>query len=155
MHAIGSHRPRAGQRSDQARERGHRHNRSDTERDDVGNRAGAGGERESGQHAEQVRCSSEAVQGSDAQGSVGVAMVGAVAAPVRMDVCVGVSIVLVRVDVDADNEKLGAKIRRAQLYYFRQLQGKSARLKERLVAKTPKVAAAPAATVAAPEAPAT
>jgi large subunit ribosomal protein L19 len=48
-----------------------------------------------------------------------------------------------------------AKIRRAQLYYFRQLQGKSARLKERLVAKTAKVAAAPAATVAAPEAPAT
>ena len=45
-----------------------------------------------------------------------------------------------------------AKIRRAQLYYFRQLQGKSARLKERLVAKTVKAAAAPAA--AAPEAPA-
>jgi large subunit ribosomal protein L19 len=49
-----------------------------------------------------------------------------------------------------------AKIRRAQLYYFRQLQGKSARLKERLVAKAPKVAAvvAPVAA-AAPEAPAT
>lgn len=47
-----------------------------------------------------------------------------------------------------------AKIRRAQLYYFRQLQGKSARLKERLVAKTGKAAVAPAAVVAAPEAPA-
>ena len=47
-----------------------------------------------------------------------------------------------------------AKIRRAQLYYFRQLQGKSARLKERLVAKTGKAAVAPAAAVAAPEAPA-
>jgi len=47
-----------------------------------------------------------------------------------------------------------AKIRRAQLYYFRQLQGKSARLKERLVAKTVKAAVAPAASVAAPEAPA-
>ncbi len=45
-----------------------------------------------------------------------------------------------------------AKIRRAQLYYFRQLQGKSARLKERLVAKTGKAAVVPAA--AAPEAPA-
>ncbi|MBP7599890.1 MAG: 50S ribosomal protein L19 [Thermoflexales bacterium] len=47
-----------------------------------------------------------------------------------------------------------AKIRRAQLYYFRQLQGKSARLKERLVAKTGKATVAPAAAVAAPEAPA-
>lgn len=47
-----------------------------------------------------------------------------------------------------------AKIRRAQLYYFRQLQGKSARLKERLVAKTGKATVAPAAVVAAPEAPA-
>ena len=43
-----------------------------------------------------------------------------------------------------------AKVRRAQLYYFRQLQGKSARLKERLVAKTvaPKAAAASAAPAA-------
>ena len=48
-----------------------------------------------------------------------------------------------------------AKIRRAQLYYFRQLQGKSARLKERLVAKVPKVAAVVAPVAAAPEAPAT
>lgn len=47
-----------------------------------------------------------------------------------------------------------AKIRRAQLYYFRQLQGKSARLKERLVAKTGKATVAPAVAVAAPEAPA-
>ena len=48
-----------------------------------------------------------------------------------------------------------AKIRRAQLYYFRQLQGKSARLKERLVAKAPKAAAVVAPVAAAPEAPAT
>ncbi len=48
-----------------------------------------------------------------------------------------------------------AKIRRAQLYYFRQLQGKSARLKERLVAKTVKAAVAAPAAAAAPEAPAT
>ena len=39
-----------------------------------------------------------------------------------------------------------AKVRRAQLYYFRKLQGKSARLKERIVAKP---GAAPAAAPAA------
>ena len=40
-----------------------------------------------------------------------------------------------------------AKVRRAQLYYFRKLQGKSARLKERLSARhnAPKVKAAPEA----------
>lgn len=39
-----------------------------------------------------------------------------------------------------------AKVRRAQLYYFRKLQGKSARLKERIVAREPakRPAAAPA-----------
>lgn len=47
-----------------------------------------------------------------------------------------------------------AKVRRAQLYYFRELQGKSARLKERLPARAPKVAAVPVAAAPAPAAPA-
>jgi large subunit ribosomal protein L19 len=50
-----------------------------------------------------------------------------------------------------------AKVRRAQLYYFRKLQGKSARLKERLVnrvADTKPSAAAVSATPPAPVAPA-
>jgi large subunit ribosomal protein L19 len=46
-----------------------------------------------------------------------------------------------------------AKVRRAQLYYFRKLQGKSARLKERIVAKS--VEAKPSAASAAPAAPVT
>lgn len=47
-----------------------------------------------------------------------------------------------------------AKVRRAQLYYFRNLQGKSARLKERMTARVetakaaPAVASAPAAASA-------
>jgi large subunit ribosomal protein L19 len=47
-----------------------------------------------------------------------------------------------------------AKVRRAQLYYFRKLQGKSARLKERLAIRpvaakaAPRVSAAPAAPAA-------
>lgn len=46
-----------------------------------------------------------------------------------------------------------AKVRRAQLYYFRELRGKSARLKENLSerAKPAKAAAAPAAAVPAAE----
>ncbi len=45
-----------------------------------------------------------------------------------------------------------ARVRRAQLYYFRKLQGKSARLKERIVAKPEAVKPAPpAAPAAAPE----
>jgi large subunit ribosomal protein L19 len=45
-----------------------------------------------------------------------------------------------------------ARVRRAQLYYFRKLQGKSARLKERVVAKpeAAKAAPAPAPASAAP-----
>jgi len=41
-----------------------------------------------------------------------------------------------------------ARVRRAQLYYFRKLQGKSARLKERIVAKPEAVKPAPAAAAA-------
>jgi len=51
-----------------------------------------------------------------------------------------------------------AKVRRAQLYYFRNLQGKSARLKERMSVRTDATKTAPAAVsappVAAPVAPA-
>ena len=49
-----------------------------------------------------------------------------------------------------------AKVRRAQLYYFRELRGKSARLKEILPVgkKAARAAAAAAASAAAPETPA-
>jgi large subunit ribosomal protein L19 len=43
-----------------------------------------------------------------------------------------------------------AKVRRAQLYYFRELQGKSARLKEKMAVREPAKAAPVAAAAAAP-----